>query len=68
MYSEIRYITDEAGHKTEVILPIELWKEIESERETAYLLKSRSMEKRLTESMNRKEGIPMEEMREKLGI
>jgi len=64
----IQYVTDENGNTTSVIVPIELWREIESERETAYLLKSEVMEKRLLEARSRSEGIPVEAAREKLGI
>lgn len=66
--SEIQYITDDSKKITGVIVPIELWKEIESERETAYLLKSENMKKRILEAKNRKEGIPFDEVCEKLGI
>ena len=41
---EIQYISDESGNPTAVIVPIELWREIESEKETAYLLKSEKHE------------------------
>ncbi len=65
----IQYITDETGTTTiGVIVRIELWREIESERETAYLLRSEAMRKRLLEARERKSGIPIEEVREKLGI
>lgn len=64
----IQYISDETGNITGVIVPIELWREIESEKETAYLLKSKEMKKRLLEARKRKEGISFEEVREKLGI
>lgn len=64
----LQYITDTNGNPTGVIVPIELWKKIESERETAYLLKSKNMKKRLLDAMNRQDGIPLEEAREKLGI
>ena len=64
----IQYVTDENGNTTSVIVPIELWREIESERETAYLLKSEAMKKRLLEARSRSEGIPVEAAREKLGI
>jgi len=43
-------------------------REIESEKETAYLLKSENMKQRLVEAKDRKTGIPFEEAREKLGI
>ena len=65
---QIQYISDEQNNITGVIVPIELWREIESEKETAYLLKSENMNKRLLEAKNRKEGIPFDEACEKLGI
>jgi len=37
--AEIQIVSNEDGEPTAVIVPIELWREIESERETAYLLK-----------------------------
>jgi len=65
---EIQYVSDEGGEPTAVIVPIELWREIESEKETAYLLKSENMKRRLMEAKERQTGIPFEEVREKLGI
>lgn len=65
---QIQYISDEQKNITGVIVPIELWREIESEKETAYLLKSENMKKRLLEAKDRKEGIPFDEACEKLGI
>jgi len=35
----IQYISNEKGSLTDVIVPVELWREIESEKETAYLLR-----------------------------
>ncbi len=64
----IQYISDEKGAPTAVVIPIELWRAIASERETAYLLKSKRMKKRLLEAKNRRKGIPFEEACEKLGI
>ena len=66
--TEIQYISDESGNPTAVIVPIELWREIESEKETAYLLKSDEMKRRLLEAKDRQTGIPFEEALEKLGI
>jgi PHD/YefM family antitoxin component YafN of YafNO toxin-antitoxin module len=66
--TEIQYISDESGNPTAVIVPIELWREIESEKETAYLLKSEEMKRRLLEARDRQTGIPFEEPIEKLGI
>jgi PHD/YefM family antitoxin component YafN of YafNO toxin-antitoxin module len=66
--TDIQYVSDESGHPTAVIVPIELWREIESEKETAYLLKSHNMKRRLLEAKKRQTGIPFEEALEKLGI
>lgn len=66
--SDIQYISDESGNPVGVIIPIDLWREIESERETAYLLKSENMKRRLLEAQGREEGIPFDEAREKLGL
>jgi PHD/YefM family antitoxin component YafN of YafNO toxin-antitoxin module len=68
MAAEIQYVSDENGNPVGVIVPIELWREIESERETAYLLKSENMKCRLLEAKERQEGIPFDEAREKLGV
>jgi PHD/YefM family antitoxin component YafN of YafNO toxin-antitoxin module len=65
---EIQYISDERGETTAVIVPISLWREIESERETRYLLKSVAMKRRLLEAKDRTEGIPLEAAVEKLGV
>jgi PHD/YefM family antitoxin component YafN of YafNO toxin-antitoxin module len=65
---QIQYISDEQNNITGVIVPIDLWREIESEKETAYLLKSRNMKKRLLEAKDRKEGIPFDEACKKLGV
>jgi PHD/YefM family antitoxin component YafN of YafNO toxin-antitoxin module len=64
----VQYVVNDKGQNTAVIVPIELWEEILSESETSYLLKSDTMRKRLLEAMRRDEGIPYEQVREKLGI
>jgi PHD/YefM family antitoxin component YafN of YafNO toxin-antitoxin module len=66
--AEIQFVSNENGEPTAVIVPIELWREIESERETAYLLKSERMKARLLDAKQRQEGIPLEAAIEKLGI
>jgi hypothetical protein len=66
--SKVQYISDADDNTLSVIVPIELWQEIESERETAYLLKSATMKRRLLDAKERQEGISIEEAREKLGI
>jgi antitoxin YefM len=68
MMTEIQYVSDESGNPIGVIVPIELWREIESEKETAYLLKSENMRRRLLEAKERQEGTSLDEAREKLGI
>jgi hypothetical protein len=65
---QIQYIADENNNITGVIVPIDLWQEIQSEKETAYLLKSKAMKKRLLDAKNRKKGIPFGEARKKLGV
>ncbi len=64
----IQYISDEDNKVTGVIVPIELWEELQSEKETAYLLKSKAMKKRLLKARKNEEGIPFDEARKKLGI
>ena len=66
--TDIQYISDAAGTAVGVIVPIDLWEQIESERETAYLLKSEAMKRRLLDAKERTEGISLEDAREKLGI
>jgi hypothetical protein len=51
-----------------VIVPIDLWREIESERETAYLLQSSIMKRRLFDAMSSDSGIPGDEALENLGV
>lgn len=51
-----------------VLVPIDLWREISSEKETAYLLKSKAMRRRLFEAAERKEDTPLDEVQKKLGI
>jgi PHD/YefM family antitoxin component YafN of YafNO toxin-antitoxin module len=65
---DIQYISDEDGNPTAAVVPIDLWREIASEKETAYLLQSEAMRRRLLDARKRREGIPLDEVREKLGI
>ena len=66
--TDLQYISDAKGNPVGVIVPIEIWHEIESEKETAYLTKSETMKKRLLEAKERTTGIGLEETLEKLGI
>jgi len=63
--SHVQYVSDESGNAIAVIVPIDVWREIESERETAYLLKSDAMRKRLVEAKHRTEGVSLDEVRQK---
>ncbi len=65
---EIQYVTDAEGRPVSVIVPIELWREIESEKETAYLLKSEAMKERLLAAKKRQEGVSLDEARKQAGI
>ena len=51
--TDIQYISDAKGNPVGVIVPIEIWQEIESEQETAYLTKSETMKQRLLEAKQR---------------
>lgn len=66
--ADIQLVTDEAGQPTAVIVPIALWKEIASERETAYLLKSETMRQRLLAALERTSGVPLDDAVAKLGL
>jgi prevent-host-death family protein len=66
--TEIQIVSSESGEPVAVIVPIELWREIESERETAYLLKSETMKRRLLQAAQHEDGLSFEAAIEKLGI
>jgi antitoxin YefM len=66
--ADIQYVSSESGEPIAVIVPISLWRDIESERETAYLLKSESMRRRLLEAKERQQGLSLDETIAKLGI
>lgn len=66
--AEVQYILDSEGRDLGVFVPIDLWREIASERETAYLLSSDNMKRRLLAAKARKGGMSLEEISEKLGI
>lgn len=65
---EIEYVRNEKGEATAVIVPIELWRDIEAEQETAYLLASPANRQRLIEAMNRDGGISLEDALARLGV
>jgi PHD/YefM family antitoxin component YafN of YafNO toxin-antitoxin module len=68
MSTDIQYVSDAEGKPVGVLVPIDLWREIASERETAYLLKSDAMRQGLLEAKNRTEGISLEAARAQLGV
>lgn len=68
MATGIQYVSDQEGKPIGVIVPIELWREIESERETAYLLKSEAMKQRLLDARARKDDVSLEDARAQLGL
>ena len=68
LMTDLQYVSNAEGQPVAVIVPIDVWHEIESARETAYLLKSDAMKRRLLEAKERTEGISLEDAREKLGI
>jgi antitoxin YefM len=51
-----------------VIVPISLWREIESERERRYLLRSETMRRRLLDAKNRDEGVTLEDAVQQLKL
>ena len=65
---QVQYVSDANGNTLSVIVPIELWREIESEKETAYLLKSEAMKGRLLAAKQRQQGISLDEARTQAGI
>jgi PHD/YefM family antitoxin component YafN of YafNO toxin-antitoxin module len=65
---ELQYVTDASGKAISVIIPIDVWQEIVSERETAYLLNSPAMHQRLLEAKERSGGISFEDARAKLNL
>jgi PHD/YefM family antitoxin component YafN of YafNO toxin-antitoxin module len=65
---QVQYISDENNKVTGVIVPIDLWHELQTEKETAYLLESEAMRERLLTARKRQTGMPFGEACEKLGI
>ena len=65
---DIQIVSNEAGEPTAVLVPIELWREISAERETAYLLSSETMKQRLLTAALRTSGLSLDAVVEKLGV
>ena len=65
---DVQIVSNQNGEPTAVLVPIELWREIESERETAYLLESPTMKERILRGVSQQSGIPFEDAIAKLGV
>ena len=59
---EVQYVLDADGQSIAVIVPMALWHEIASERETAYLPSSENMKRRLLAARERTTGISLEDV------
>ena len=66
--TDIQIVSNEAGEPTAVLVPIELWREIASERETAYLLSTETMKQRILAAAQRTAGLSLDAVVEKLGM
>jgi hypothetical protein len=65
----VRYVSDDNGEITDVIVPIDLWKKLGiGQDETEYLLSSEPMKNRLLESIRRNENISLEDTRARVGL
>ena len=65
---QVQFISDENNIITAVLVPIELWHELQAEKETAYLLKSEAMKERLLTARKRNDGLSLEDVCAKLGV
>ncbi len=66
--TDIQYIADADGELKAVVVPIDTWRDIESELETHYLLRSDAMRQRLLEALRREQGIPLDQALTQLGV
>ncbi len=66
--TDVQFITDGSGQQTAVLVPIDMWREILAERETAYLLQNPAMRRRLLDAMKGTAGISIEDVCAKLGV
>lgn len=66
--SEVQYVSDASGNLTGVLVAIVQWREIPSELETAYLLRSEPMRRRLLEPKERTGGVSFDDALDRLGL
>ena len=64
----VQYISNQQGDVTGVIVPIDIWQDLISELETQHLLKSETMRQRLSDALNRKSGVSLNQAVEQLGL
>ena len=64
--TDLQIVSNEAWEPTAVLVPIELWREIASELETAYLLSSETMKQRIPAAAQRADGLSLDAVVEKL--
>jgi hypothetical protein len=64
----IRYLSDADGRPEAAVVPIELWREIESDFETRRILENPAMVEHLQQSAASTERIPLSEAMRRLGI
>ncbi len=50
--TDIQYVSDKQGQTIAVIVPIDVWNDIQSEKETAYLMASSKNAQRLNAAIN----------------
>jgi PHD/YefM family antitoxin component YafN of YafNO toxin-antitoxin module len=66
--ADLQYLADADGKLKAVVVPIDTWRDIESELETNYLLRSEAMRQRLLEALRREQGIPLDQALTRLGV
>ena len=66
--SQLRYISDEHGDLTGVVVPIDVWREINAEIQTRHLLGTETMRRRLLEARARSGGPSLDEVLSRCAI
>ncbi len=61
-------LVDPDGRVTAVVVPIDVWREIASERETQHLLASPAMRERLLRGLAADDALPMDDVVARLGL
>lgn len=56
--TQLRYVIDQAGNLTSVLVPIDWWRKIKAELEVAYLVRGETMEKHLLAAIRQPEPQP----------